>query len=318
MSLFSKPKKEDKRLKMYVYGDTGTGKTVTGLHFPSPAVLDLDKGCDHYVGHFDFEWLKTSDIEEAGKAIDELIADPQKFKTLMIDGMSNYCDLLMEKHIKRLRLKSGKSDYAMQPKDYKPYKHELHVFVNKLLALDMNIIATAKTKPLYASGESEFMKIIGVQDDAHKDIRFMFDVVLELSIGPDNTRIAKVIKDRTNRLPKLNETFEFSWESLTKYLDMEVLNRPPVLLRQQQNLVEQAGKRNTKIKFNGEDKLTAGVTADTLGKLVAIMKKFTEQELNAKLYEDYFVNSMLDLKEDEARQFLLDLTNEAQSKTKST
>jgi RecA-family ATPase len=44
MSLFKKPTKEDKRLKMLLFGDSGTGKTVTSLYFPSPAVADMEHG----------------------------------------------------------------------------------------------------------------------------------------------------------------------------------------------------------------------------------------------------------------------------------
>ena len=39
MSLLKKASEEPVRLKMYVYGESGTGKTVTALHFPNPVVI---------------------------------------------------------------------------------------------------------------------------------------------------------------------------------------------------------------------------------------------------------------------------------------
>ena len=44
MSLFAPAEKEGKRLKMYVFGGSGTGKTVTSLKFPNPVMIDAEKG----------------------------------------------------------------------------------------------------------------------------------------------------------------------------------------------------------------------------------------------------------------------------------
>ena len=54
MSLFTQAEKESKRLKMYIFGESGTGKTVTSLKFPSPVMIDAEKGSDFYGSEFDF------------------------------------------------------------------------------------------------------------------------------------------------------------------------------------------------------------------------------------------------------------------------
>jgi DNA-binding ferritin-like protein (Dps family) len=131
----------------------------------------------------------------------------------------------------------------------------------------------------------------------------LFDIVLELSFGPGDTRLAKVIKDRTNTLPR---EFEYSYQELTKYLDMKELEREPVQLRATQRL-NQVSNRTTTITLDGQSVMTAGITSDTLTKLRDIIPHFEEKELKDKLNEDYFVGSLLDLKEDEAKQFLADL-----------
>jgi DNA-binding ferritin-like protein (Dps family) len=303
MSLFKKPTKEDRRLKLYVYGESGTGKSVTSLYMPSPAVVDLDGGTDFYVDKFDMVRIKTTDIDVVNKAVDELIDNPSGVKTLVIDGMTNYWDLLQDKHLKRLRVKKGKPDYTFQPIDYKLLQADIRAFINKLLALDLNIVMTAKSKKEYSADSSEFMKVIGQKADGPKEVPYLFDVVLELSFGPNETRIARVIKDRTNTLPK---EFEYSYQELTKYLDMKELEREPVQLRAVQRL-NQVVNRTSSITLDGQAVMTAGITADTLAKLREVIPHFEERELKDKLSEDYFVSSLLDLKEDEARQFLTDL-----------
>ena len=131
----------------------------------------------------------------------------------------------------------------------------------------------------------------------------LFDIVLELMFGPNDTRIAKVIKDRTNTLPK---EFEYTYQELTKYLDMKELEREPVALRAVQRL-NQVSNRTVAITLDGQTVMTGGITVETFTKLRDIIPHFFERELKDKLQEDYYVGSLLDLKEDEAKQFLTDL-----------
>jgi hypothetical protein len=131
----------------------------------------------------------------------------------------------------------------------------------------------------------------------------LFDIVLELMFGPNDTRIAKVIKDRTNTLPK---EFEYTYQELTKYLDMKELEREPVALRAVQRL-NQVSNRTVAITLDGQTVMTGGITVETFTKLRDIIPHFEERELKDKLQEDYYVGSLLDLKEDEAKQFLTDL-----------
>jgi hypothetical protein len=303
MSLFKKPTRDDRRLKLYVYGEAGSGKTITSLFFPSPAVVDCDGGTDFYTDKFDFVRIKSTSIDEINKAVDELIADPTGIKTFVLDGMSNYWDLLQDKHLKRLRVKNANPNYILKPVDYKMIQADLKSFIHKLLALDLNIVVTAKSKNEYSADTTEFMKVIGKKPDGPKEVPYLFDVVLELTVMPDERRLAKVIKDRTNTLPK---EFEYSYQELIKYIDMEELNRDPVQLRAVQRL-EKGANRTTSITLDGQVVMTAGISAETLSQIKVFIPKFDEIELKAKLTEDYFVSSILDLKEDEARQFLADL-----------
>ena len=69
---FAKAKPTAQRLKFFVYGGTGTGKTITALHFPAPAVIDAEKGTEFYGDKFDFGVEATSDYDDIMKLIDQL------------------------------------------------------------------------------------------------------------------------------------------------------------------------------------------------------------------------------------------------------
>ena len=97
MSLFEKASATPKRIKMLIYGDSGTGKTVTSLQFPNPVVIDVEKGTEYYGEHFDFARLTSVDPDEIDKALDELIEDPGDYKTCVIDSISVLCDLVVDK-----------------------------------------------------------------------------------------------------------------------------------------------------------------------------------------------------------------------------
>jgi hypothetical protein len=238
------------------------------------------------------------------QAVDELIQEPGTTKTLVIDSFTKFWELLQEKHLKRLRIKKGNPQYVFQPSDYKTIKSELKAFINKLLALDMNIVVTEQIKNMYSQDTGEFMKIVGTEPDGPKDLPYLMDVVLELNFGPNDTRIATTLKDRTNTLPK---TFEFTYQELVKYFGVKDLEREPVKLRAEQ-ILYQVANRNLKVKVGGKELLTAGITGDTLTKLMKLTKDMTETQLRDKLNDDYSVQSLLDLREDEAQMLITDLT----------
>jgi DNA-binding ferritin-like protein (Dps family) len=297
MSLFRKSEVKAKRLKAYIYGPTGTGKTVTSLSFPKPAVIDTEKGTDHYGKFFEFELINTSDVDKIHEAIDELMENPGDFSTLVLDSMSDIYDSIVKKREDYMKKKSGNLRYELMPKDYQYIKRDVKLLIHKLLALDMNIVATARSKAVYAEGE--FMKHIGNAAEGHKDVPYRFDVVLELYIDEDGKRYARVEKDRTNTLPHV---FEFSFTEFAKYLDMAEMQRAPVVFRQTEALADSSG-RTTEISFNGKALKTAGVQADTLATLQTLLVNEDTNKVKAKLREAFGVESLLDLNENEAQAF---------------
>jgi len=308
-SLFEKAKKSPDRLKMLIYGDTGTGKTVTSLHFPKPVVVDCEKGTEHYGPHFDFSRIETSDPDVVTKAIDELLKDPNGYKTFILDPITVLYDVIMDRQLLRKRLKTGNSSYEIQPLDYKFIKSDVKRLMSKMLSLDMNVIVTAHAKVLYSP--DEFMKIIGTAPECPKYLPHMFDVVLELTKEGDKFK-ATVDKDRTNKLPPINSTFDFSYESFTKFLGIGGLEREPVEFSQNEHLEQRSG-RTFEVELKGKLLKTAGITAENIIKLTKLVDKFGEKIVKDKLRDDYMVDSLLDLRNDEAGLLITDLSTTKQT-----
>jgi DNA-binding ferritin-like protein (Dps family) len=310
MSLLSNAEPISTRLKMYVYGPTGVGKTVTALHFPSPAVIDAERGTEHYGKFFKFKRIFTANPDTIIAVIDELLQNPvvdgETIKTLVVDPISVVYDTLVSNYESKMKVKTGNASYQLKPLDYKYIKSEVRRLGLKLLSLDMNVIVTAKEKIQYSSDPSEFMKVEGTSPEGPKDFPYLFDVVLRLSKTTDGKFWANVEKDRTNNLPP---EFEYSYETFTKYLGIEGLEREPVVFNQQRNLI-QRNNRTVKTIFNGKEIMTAGITGDNLEKIQNLVKDYGADKLTAKLKEDYLVDSALDLKNDEAELFISDINQE--------
>lgn len=310
MSMFSKAEVQADRLKMYVYGESGTGKTVTSLSFPNPAVIDTEKGTKHYGKFFDFFRIETSEPKKVLQAIEELLENPQGFKTLVIDPFTTIYEKIMDNHLARLKVKSGNPSYTLQPKDYRPIRAEVKNIIDRLLSLDMNIIVTARSSTLYS--QEEFMKILGTKPDGPKDLPYLFDIVLELTKEKkdgENVFIAHTQKDRTNTLP---DSFNFTYQAFVDYIGIKGLEREPVVFDQKIKLNENVG-RILEIVYNKQKIKTAGITAKQLTELEKIISKFTPEkqtEFSDMLKDDFYVDSLLDLKESEADLLIKDLTEQ--------
>jgi len=314
--MFKKAKSQADRVKMYIYGEAGTGKTVTSLQFPNPAVIDTEKGTTHYGKFFDFFVIDTSDPKEVLAAIDELIEDPQGYKTIIIDPFTPLHEKIMDNHLHRLKVKNGNPSYTLQPKDYRPIKAEVKNLIDRLKSLDMNVIVTARSSTLYS--QEEFMKILGTKPDGPKELPYFFDIVLELTTEKregieKEVFIARTQKDRTNTLPA---KFDFTYQSFVEYVGIEGLEREPVVFDQKVSLNENVG-RNVDVIYKKKKIKTAGITADQLITLEPLIANVGQGSVEDILKDDYFVDSFLDLKESEAELLIADLTEKTKTKSKA-
>ena len=302
MSLFKKASPTSDRLKIYIYGKSGTGKTTTALSFPSPVVIDAERGTDHYGGKFDFDVLYTSDPVKVVAAIDELLRDPQVYKSLVVDPMTVIYDSILKNKEIYLREKNGNSRYELQPLDYKSIKAEVRSLMNKLLSLDMNVIVTARSSDIYAKGK--FMELIGEKAEGHKDLPYMFDVVIGITVDDEGKRWAKVDKDRLAILPPV---FEFNYDAFVEHIGMESLSRKASVEAQREN-INKVNERNTEVVIDGEKIKTAGIKAKQILELGEALSDVEPDKLKEVLMEHYEVESVYDLNEKQGTAFLKAVT----------
>jgi len=96
-SPFQKARSLDKRLKLFLWGDSGVGKTTLALQFPKPVVIDFEGGADLYGEAFDFDVLRASTADEAMEAVQWLHGHAHPHRTLVIDPITVYWDALQKK-----------------------------------------------------------------------------------------------------------------------------------------------------------------------------------------------------------------------------
>ena len=216
-----------KRLKLFLWGDSGVGKTTLSLQFPAPVLIDLEGGADPYGDAFDFHVLRASTADEVSEAVRWLLANEHPYRTLILDPITVYWDALQKKwsDIFLRRNKSSKGHrfefYDLQPRDWMTVKAEFKELIRLLIALDMNVIVTARQKVQYADGG--FMKVIGETFDGEKSLPYLFDTIVRLFRDEQARFMASCLKDRTKQLPA--EPFESSCAVFEQAFGLETLSR---------------------------------------------------------------------------------------------
>lgn len=228
---FSRPNILKRKAKLLLWGCAGTGKTVLALHFPSPVVIDLEKGAGPYVDILPYD---TPDVElvtmnHVMNTVEWLASNNHSYQTLIIDSLT----VLWAMHQKRWndtmfrcrRPEPGYKKpagfkgefYIFQTGDWLPIKGEWNRFIRSLTRLDMNVVVTAHSKTLYKEGE--MMKAVGTTFSAEKDSDYVFDTVLKLEFIAGKPLYRKITckRDRFKRW-QAGETFTGTEDQLSKAL----------------------------------------------------------------------------------------------------
>jgi hypothetical protein len=215
-SPFQHAKKVRRGVKLFLHGESGTGKTTLSLQFPDTLSFDLEGGTDLYGDAFDFDVLRTTDPDQVMRALDWLRSHEHSYRTLVVDPVTVYWEALQYKWsnilLKRNRSSKGfkYEFYEFQPKDWMVIKAEFKEFIRKLISLDMNVVVTAREKVQYADGA--FMRPIGQTFDGEKSLPYLFDVIIRLYRDETGRFLGRCLKDRSNRLPQ--KEFEVSYSLL--------------------------------------------------------------------------------------------------------
>jgi hypothetical protein len=223
-----KPEAVTKRLKLFMFGPAGVGKTTAAIQFPNSYIIDCEKGAENYdklISASNSVLFQTTDINEVILEVKSLLTEKHDFRTLVIDPITTIYNDLLEKCEQQVGSDWGRH-YAAANKTMKR-------LANLIMALDMNVVITAHAKKEYGQN----LQIVGQTFDGWKQLDYWFDLVVELDkakkSGKRNTdagRFARVAKTRLEEFPD-GEMFEWSYDAIKKRYDYNQLEREANVVR---------------------------------------------------------------------------------------
>lgn len=223
-----KPEIKEKRLKLFMFGPAGVGKTWAAIQFPKSVIIDTEKGTDFYAGAILKQGsvvFQSNNPDDIRDELLELLTTKHEYKTLIIDPVTQVYNAIQEKWT-RIFQKNVKDKEAGEVQDFGmrfwgKVKSEMKAIQRILLALDMNVIITSHQKDVYGSNFSK----VGVTFDSMKGDDYLFDLIFRLEKRGDQ-RLALTTKERAeigqNKFP---EEFEWSYANFLEFYGKEVIER---------------------------------------------------------------------------------------------
>jgi len=209
-----KPEAVVKRLKMFMFGPAGVGKTTAAIQFPNSYIIDAERGTENYdkvVSASGSVVFATTDINEVVQEVKSLLTEKHDFRTLVIDPITPLYNDLLDKCESQVGADFGRH-YGAANKTMKR-------LANLIMNLDMNVIVTAHAKTEYGANLSK----LGYTFDGWRQLDYWFDLVVELG-KKGKKRMAKVVKTRIETFPD-EDVFEWSYEAIRKRYDASILER---------------------------------------------------------------------------------------------
>lgn len=222
------PEKVEKRLKMFIYGEAGIGKTTAALQFPNAYIIDTERGTSFYADSINKAGsvvLQTLNPDEIKEEIHSLLTERHSYRTLILDPVTQIYNATQEKWTRIFEKYAGSAkekevqDFGVRywgkvKSDYKGL-HRL------MTALDMNIIATAHQKDVYGTNFSK----LGVTFDDIKGSDYFWDYIFRIE-KRGTERVAVTIKERAEiGQAKFPDEFIWSYDNFLKYYGKEVIER---------------------------------------------------------------------------------------------
>jgi hypothetical protein len=241
----TKPEQKEKRLKMFVYGQAGIGKTLQAIQFPNAYIVDTERGTDFYaqtIAKSNSVVFSSSNPDELREELHNLLTTKHEYRTLIIDPITQIYNAIQEKWT-RVFEKHAKSDKDAEVQDFgmrywNKVKSEYKAIERLILALDMNVILTAHQKDVYGTG---FTKI-GVTFDSMKGDDYLFDLIFRLEKRGDQ-RIAVTCKERADMgQNKFPAEFEWTYDNFLKFYGAEIIKKEAQVIPMATN--EQVEKLN--------------------------------------------------------------------------
>ena len=209
-----KPEAVQKRLKLFMFGPAGVGKTTAAIQFPNSYIIDCERGTENYdklISNSGSAVFQTTDIQEVIQEVKSLLTEKHDYRTLVIDPITTVYNDLLDK----CETQVG-SDFG---RHYGAANKQMKRLSNLIMALDMNVVITAHAKPEYGQNLAK----IGYTFDGWKQLDYWFDLVVELG-KKGKKRFAKVVKTRLEQFPD-EDVFEWGYDAIRKRYDPTMLEK---------------------------------------------------------------------------------------------
>lgn len=219
-----KPNGRKKGLKVLVYGDTGTGKTLFGLSFPKLAAVDSEDGYGWYEDDAEGKNIiaiyDTQNFYDLEEILDEL-EDEKDIQTLVIDSETkiyeNLQQALLETDEKRAR-KNGKDelDANVSMRSWGKIKQIAVKLQNakiRLASQGINVVSVAQMSDIMEEVSASKRIKVGEKPSMKKNAEYDYDVVIKLYLDKETNKYMGLIeKDRTKVTQKGQKIEDPSFE----------------------------------------------------------------------------------------------------------
>jgi hypothetical protein len=220
---FRKPAKTKIGGKFLVYGFSGEGKSFFGLTFPKIGAIDSETGLAFYedtdieINGKTYNNLAfvdtTSDLDELEEDLDNIIDGDVDIDTLLIDSETKFYNTMdigaTEAEEKKAKLNGKAVDARSKWGRIKNINMKFQQAKITASAKGVHVVSTAQGLEIT---DDDTKKVIGYKPDAHKSLKFDYDVVLRFYVEEDKKTkdrryFAEVVKDRTN-VTKVGQVIE--------------------------------------------------------------------------------------------------------------